>query len=154
MTMTLFDNRNINYDELLEDYNNEVAEEDMAKDIYDTKFLGWVDAEIDMEWYDFLFDIKHQIGYDVPCVVLGTIGRWDGNFEIAPTRLTMWEAINKCTSKIEYLTIELNEGAIEIYASHHDGLNHYTIHALNSRGCKLVDTNKLTDKRFFKKIKI
>ena len=129
--MVLFDNRNINYEELLEEYNNLVEEENIAKDIYDDNFQMWVDDMIDMDWYNFLLDLKHQIGYDTPCVVFGTVGRWNGNFEIAPTHLTVWEAINKCTSEIQYVTIELNDGVINIDASHHDGLNHYTIHILN-----------------------
>ena len=135
---TLFDNFNINDEAWFEDYKEhcEINEIEMPTDAENSnEFYEWQSEMLSMEWNDLLDNIESNWNNDVNCVVTGTVGRWNGTFEIEPKAFpSLRIAINTCASNMDYVIVTEDEGIIKVEAIHHDGRNNFEIHKLNSKG--------------------
>jgi hypothetical protein len=88
-------------------------------------------SESDME------NIEDCKAYNVPVVVMGTLGLWWGRPEIKPERYeSVADAINDCIvrSDTQDAHVEFNDGVILVDCYHHDGCNSFTIKALSKKG--------------------
>lgn len=91
----------------------------------------------DNDWEAFEDEMKSCKLAEEGVVITGTHGLWWGRPEIKPVwKDNLFEAIMKCFGSCDYLKVALNkkEGVLEVNAIHHDGTNHYQIHALNKKG--------------------
>ena len=128
----LYDDYNIDFDELREVYA-QIADDNTILNSRDndSAFIEWVYGEyLNSEWIDLLDNIKYSKYGNIPCVVVGTLGLWNGRKDIYPT---------KCDDLVSAsnVIVILNNGCIEVNAMHHDGTNCFEIHLLNKLG---IDT--------------
>lgn len=137
--VTYFDNYHVNDDEYIEVYREcndleqdaEVSDEDLWDFIYDCQ---------DQDWDDLFRNLKYSDFADIPCVITGTLGLWNGRPEIEPVCCNdLASAIRKCCNKMDYIIIEQINGHLELQGIHHDGINHFEIHLLNERGIHASD---------------
>ena len=138
--MTLYDNNNINYTEWYQEFVEHCEANEIDHTQYDEEseyFLNWVYDQLSMEWDDLITNIEHS-GHNSPCMVVGTVGTWRGNFTIEPKRFeTLVGAILSTIYSCDYITIKLEDGAINVVAIHHDGRHYFTIHKLNEQGAEI-----------------
>lgn len=110
-----------------------------------TDYWNWVSDMQSMEWEDLEINLKSSSVNDTPVIVVGSVGRWNGTFEIYPVRCeTIWEAIQKCGDGASDIKVECQEGVIYVSAFHHDGSNDFEIHKLSKKG--LAASNKWYEK--------
>ena len=129
------------YDYNIEDYRDAYLDYCDANgiDVEDEVSMWFIQNMIDDEWFSLLDDILENNPYNVDCVVLGTLGLWNGKKQIVPTReKTLMEAIKNCCRGCDYNRIDIVDGHIEVKSVHHDGTNVYEIHILNKRGQKSI----------------
>jgi hypothetical protein len=157
----MYDNYNVDYDEWYEEfkdwcYDNDIDASNYGKD--SENFHNWVWNTLNMYWDDFIYNLQHDKDNNVDCVVTGKVGRWNGNFDIVATHFaTLEKAIYACIKDCDYITItQTEDGAIDVYASHHDGSHSFTIHKLNERGydAKCDEDNDLNNEKYFDKFNI
>ena len=102
----------------------------------DTNGLSW-------KWFCSRFKRSQLVNNE--CIVTGTLGLWNGRHNIIPCVCNdVLSAIQQCSNGNEFI-IDQYEKHIEIYSYHHDGVNHYKIHLLNSRGLKLHHKGSYAD---------
>lgn len=138
--MTLYNNYDINYTEWFEEFKDYCECNDIDHTQYDEDsefFLDWVNDTLSMDWDDLMANIKYSDA-NTACVVLGSVGTWQGNREIAPTRFdTLIKAIDACVQHCDYIVIESNDESISVIGHHHDGTNSFNIYKLNEQGVEL-----------------
>jgi hypothetical protein len=140
VSQKLYDDYDIDFDELREVYA-EITDDNTILNSRDndSAFIEWVYGEyLNSEWTDLLDNIKYSKYGNIPCVVVGTLGLWNGRKDIYPTKCDdLVSAINKCAGSASNVIVILNNGYIEVNAMHHDGTNCFEIHLLNKLG---IDT--------------
>ena len=148
--MTLYND----YDYNVEDYRDEYLDYCDCNDIEveDEIPMDFIHRIFDEEWFG-LFDNLEINKYNTECVVLGSLGLWNGRRDIIPTReKTFADAIRKCVDCSEYACIKIVNGHIEVKGIHHDGTNEFEIHILNKLGQKTMGAD-LTKECYHCKIK-
>ena len=103
----------------------------------ESDFFDYCAEETQVNYEADMDNIEACKEYNVPVVVTGTLGLWWGHPEITPQRYeSVADAINDCVvrSDCHDVLVEFNDGAIDVYASHHDGTNCFTIKALSKKG--------------------
>ena len=98
MAYTMYDNHNINYTEWFEEFKEYCQDYDIDAtqyDEYSDKFHQWIYNTLSMEWDDMMLNIKYDKNNNVDCVVNGSIGRWNGIFDVVARHFsTLEDAIN------------------------------------------------------------
>lgn len=154
VSQKLYDDCNIDFDELREVYA-EITDDNTILNSRDndSAFIEWVYGEyLNSEWIDLLDNIKYSKYGNIPCVVVGTLGLWNGRKDIYPTKCDdLVSAINKCAGSASNVIVILNNGCIEVNAMHHDGTNCFEIHILNKLG-EITEGADLTKSCYHKKI--
>ena len=116
------------------------------------EFPEWVEEMVREYWDDDMSNIRDFSGFNVPVVITGTLGLWDGPHASVPIRMdSVYEAINRCIGRsIEAVEVTWMDGAVIVHAFHHDGCNIFEISALSKNGIaksggdyKPHDTKKL-----------
>lgn len=118
------------YDENCELNDIEPAEEGSYE------FYEWCEEMIaegvdcDLENIDRISDRINEV-----YVIEGSLGLWNGRPSIIPVIMSnLADAIKKCIGECQYFDVTWENGVISISASHHDGTNHFEIHALSKKG--------------------
>ena len=113
------------YVEYCEEMGYEPAEEDSEE------YYEWVQEEVDCNYESDIDNIKCCKQYNVPVVINGVLGLWDGEHTIVPVEMnSVYDAIEKCIGRYgEYVKAEYEDGVIYVAVSHHDGTNHFEITA-------------------------
>lgn len=95
------------------------------------EFYEWVDEAVSINYDSDMENIKFCDAYNVPVVVTGTLGLWDGSHEILPRKFdSVHDAIVRCFSQsINDIEVIWEDGTITVYAYHHDGTNVFEINA-------------------------
>lgn len=139
--MTLYNNYDINYTEWFEEFNDYCEDNGIDHTQYDEDsefFHNWVYDTLSMEWDDLMSNIKYDKNNNVDCIVVGSLGLWDGRHHIDPKHFpTLERAINACISGCDYIIITENDGVINIKGIHHDGTNQFNIYKLNEQGLEV-----------------
>lgn len=156
MSRTLYDNHNINYTEWFEEFKGYCMDKDIDHTQYNEdseRFLNWLYDTLSMDWDDLMTNIKCDRNNNVDCVVVGSLGLWDGRHNIDAKHFpTLDRAINACISGCDYIIITENEGVISIKGIHHDGTNNFEIHKLNDKGYDAYcDDQDLNNEIYFDK---
>lgn len=100
------------------------------------EFAEWQVDEARECFWDDIAEIKHYKPYNVPVVVTGRLGLWDGKHEIRPVEMdSVAAAIDGAFShSTEDMAINYDdEGFIVIYAHHHDGTNCFEVRAKDGK---------------------
>ena len=113
--------------------------------------------QLEYMWDDFISELdEYEYKNDTKCVVIGSVGRWNGRFNIEISYFdTLKDAILKCIEKCDYYTITEENGVIKITARHHDGSNEFEIRKLTKLGIEAYeeeygfDQNDLKHKEYF-----
>ena len=91
------------------------------------------------DWDCFKENMYYSRYKNMPCMIVGSDGLWDGRHTIVPVKCDdIMEAIDKCLNQnfsYEY-DIRTVDGHIEVNLTHHDGTNCYEIYLLSKRGIK------------------
>lgn len=150
MEKTIHDNYNINYEEWYHEFVD-YCKENNLENIYDEDsdvFYNWVYDTLNMNLDDFFTNLKYDKENNTDCIITGTIGKWNGNFDIYPTKCnTLYDAIIKCIRECDYFVITENNGVIHITSMHHDGRNYFEIHKLNDLADD-IDEDLLTNEKY------
>lgn len=136
----------------IEDFDTFLAEDerDIQKD--SNEYFELYGLFIENDFDDFLLNVKHST-HNTNCIVLGTIGRWNGTYDIIPQRFNnLVDAINACCSgaDLSYLTITKVNGHLEICVPHHDNTNYFEIHLLNKKGIFAGENADLSNRCYHK----
>jgi hypothetical protein len=102
-------------------------------------YMNWRYEEAEEQYNCDMDEIRCCKRYNVPCIITGHLGLWDGSHEIAPTKMdTIYDAIVRCYGRdsLSNLKVNFEDGKIVVYYSHHDGTNVFTIYALSESGVK------------------
>ena len=120
------------YLEYCEEYGIEAGEKNSEA------FYDWCREEADANYDADLDNIKYCKQYNVPVVITGSCGCWDGRHTIVPVVCeSVYDAIIKCFSgSINDINVQFSDGAILVDAYHHDGCNSFVIKALSAKGQK------------------
>lgn len=118
--------------------------------------------QLEYMWDEFMSELdEYEYNNDTECVVIGSVGRWNGRFNIEVSYFdTLKDAILKCIEKCDYYTIIEENGVIKITARHHDGKNEFEIRRLTKLGIEAYeeeyafDQNDLKHKEYFDKFEI
>lgn len=128
------------YEEFCEGNGIEPQGED-SDDFYD-----WCSEEAEEQYNCDMDNIRYCKEYNVPCIITGNLGLWDGSHEIVPERMdTIYDAIERCWDRDGNLQVNFEDGKIVVYHSHHDGTNIFTIYALTESGEKKFDDYEYED---------
>ena len=94
------------------------------------------------DWDDFKCNMKYS-KWNVPCMITGSLGLWNGRPNIAPVYCkTLIDAIAKCSDRCDDAEVNLKDGYIEVLGKHHDGTNCFEIHILSKKGLREVERPK------------
>lgn len=97
-------------------------------------FYEWIADEIQIEVDDFYANLKY-CQYQHPCIVTGSVGRWNGTFEIEQTRCdNLSDAIDKCWSGCDDIIVTKRHSVIDVEALHHDGQRNFEVRLLSAVG--------------------
>lgn len=156
MNRTLYDNYDINYTEWFEAFKEYCMDNDIDHTQYNEdseRFIDWLHDSLSMDWDDLMTNIKYDKNNNVDCVVVGSLGLWNGRHDIDAKHFpTLDKAINTCVSGCDCIIITENEGVINIKGIHHDGTNNFEIHKLNEKGYDAhCDDKELNDEKYFDK---
>jgi len=104
-------------------------------DEYSDEYYEWCADETYTNFECDMDNIKYCKQYNVPVAIEGTLGLWWGKPTIEAVVMdNVYDAIMECIENCDYITIEFDNGVINVYATHHDGTNCFTIHALSNKG--------------------
>lgn len=158
MERKIFDNYDFSYTEMYNDFVEWCKFNDIDHTQYDDEsefFHNWVWETLNQDWEDFKINLKYDKENKNDYLVVGEIGRWDGRREIQPQRFdTLSKAIMACCGSCDYISIDEENGVINITAIHHDGRNYFSIHKLNKRSWGIDDLNKLEKPYYHTKIQL
>lgn len=107
-------------------------------------FFDYCAEETQANYEADMSNIESCKEYNIPVVLEGTLGLWWGRPVITPERYeSVAEAIQKCIigSDCHDVLVEYEDGVINVYASHHDGTNCFTIKALSKKGEQKAGTD-------------
>lgn len=106
-------------------------------------YWDYISEETNINCEDFFDNLEYSPINNTPCMVVGSVGRWNGNFEIVPVLFdNISDAIHKCLNGADDYEIVLKDGYITVYGYHHDGCNSFEIHILSKKGMKEIDRPK------------
>lgn len=100
------------------------------------EFAEWQVDEARERFWDDIAEINHYKPYNVPVVVTGHLGLWDGKHEIRPVEKDSVGMAIDCAmcGSIEDMQINYDdEGFLVIYAHHHDGTNCFEVRAKDGK---------------------
>ena len=101
------------------------------------EFYEWCAEEAANNWDCDMDNIRACKQYNVPCIITGSLGLWDGRHTIQPERMeSVYDAIQRCIGGrgIDESVVQWVDGEIIVDAYHHDGVNIFTIRALSKKG--------------------
>lgn len=104
-------------------------------------FYEWIADEIQNEIDDFFTNLEYS-KFNLPCIVEGSVGRWNGRFDIEQTYFKDLEsAIRACGDRCDYIIVRKNYSVIETTGIHHDGRNWFEIRLLTDLGQERWERN-------------
>jgi hypothetical protein len=129
-----------------------------SKVLFDNYDTDEDNDQLQIYWDEFMSDLEYDDKNNSECIVIGSVGRWNGRFNIEVSYFDYLEdAIKKCVENCDYCTITENDGVINILAIHHDGRNEFEIRKLTDIGKDAYyeeegfDQNDLNHKEYFDK---
>ena len=105
---------------------------DESREYYDAV---WRQKEND--WEDFESNLKYARSKYEPCMLLGSVGLWNGRRDIVPMLCdNIYDAVMKALSGNydKEVEITLNNGHIDVFVHHHDGTHCLEIWLLSEKG--------------------
>lgn len=120
------------YVEWCEDNDIEPTGED-SHDYWD-----FVNDMLRLEWDDFKANMKYSKYNEIPCVITGHLGLWNGNPDIETVECdTLLDAVEKCSKGVDDIIVKMNEeGVVIVEGLHHDGRNYFEIRMLEDGEAK------------------
>jgi hypothetical protein len=98
-------------------------------------FWDWSNETRQMDFDGLLANVSYSDESKVPCIITGQLGLWNGRPTIHPVLCdNVHDAIMRCLGSCDDIKVVLENGALSVYAYHHDGTNHFTIHKLSESG--------------------
>ena len=85
--------------------------------------------------------------YNLPCLMTGTLGLWNGHPDLCPIKYgSLLEGVKDILRRADCddWEIILTEGYLKLRGLHHDGTNVYELHLLSAKGLKEVERPKYT----------
>lgn len=99
-------------------------------------FWDWCQQETETNWEEDMYNIKESEKCNVPTIIEGSLGLWDGHHEIIPVECdNMYDAIQKCLPRNYdyYADVIFDKGFVNVNISHHDGTNCFTLRPKDKR---------------------
>jgi len=100
------------------------------------EYYEWCEDEAQNNLECDMDNIQTCKQYQVPVVITGELGLWDGKHTILPERKdSVYDAVQRCIGRdTNEAEVKWEDGAVVVYAYHHDGCNIFTIRALSKKG--------------------
>ena len=136
------------------DYHAYLADNDMSES--QLSYDDYVSRIIDLEYESFMTNIQDSSYNNCKCIILGSLGRWNGRKQIVPcVEENLSKAIKRCMNVrgFYYIKVEQRNNSILVSISHHDGIDTFEIHLLNKRGEKATMNADLSKPCYHKAIK-
>ena len=100
-----------------------------------SKFWDWCAETTQMDFDDLLSNLSHSNESNIPVVITGSLGLWNGRPTICPVVCdNVHDAILKCLGSCDDIKVILEGGELNVCAYHHDGRNCFTINKLSKKG--------------------
>lgn len=133
--ITLYDNTNYDFDEYKKYYMESCDIED-ADEVSDESVWDYIADCQSNDWDAFQGNMKYSKYKDSPCVIVGSLGLWNGTHSIEPVTCdNIMAAVMRCFGRsVDYIRVKQVNGHVEVDAIHHDGTNSFEIHLLNDKG--------------------
>ena len=111
---------------------------------YSEEYWRWIHQEIDDDIECFFENLKYEKGVTSwPCVVTGSLGLWNGRFDIESCKCeNLAAAVKKCWDRCDYVRVTGENGVVYVDAIHHDGTNRFEIRPLTELGRERMDAGK------------
>ena len=104
------------------------------------KFYEWCGMMRDWDWDDFKSNMEYSKYANMPCMITGKLGLWNGTHDIKPEKENnLMDAIIRCYGSCNDIEVNLKDGYLEVNAYHHDGANCFEIHLLSKKGIERVE---------------
>lgn len=112
-----------------DDYVSWCRENGVAPAAEDSAFLDWCAEEARINYAEDLTLLKGSRFLQGAVVVTGTIGRWNGSFDIVPEVVEDFDSAWRKMTGGDILDVvaEYDTRSIHVAASHHDAVNHYRV---------------------------
>lgn len=103
-------------------------------------FIEWLEWMSQLDTEDFFSNLAYcKLG---ECMILGTLGLWDGDHDIVPVLCdNVKEAIERICDGMRggfHLRVTQKDGYLLVEQSHHDGTNAYEVRILSAKGRREV----------------
>ena len=87
-------------------------------------FCRWCSDTSLSQYEDDITQIKASANLDRRFVITGTVGRWNGRFDIRPEmEFSFGRAFDRCASNADDVDVFCTERHIEVHGHHHDATN-------------------------------
>lgn len=105
-----------------------------------SKFWDWCAETTQMDFDDLLSNLSHSNESNIPVVITGSLGLWNGRPTICPVVCdNVHDAILKCLGNCDDIKVILEYGELNVCAYHHDGRNCFTINKLSKKGRDYIE---------------
>lgn len=129
---TMFDPKDYFYSDYEEEceMNDREPQGEASDDYWD-----WMAETAQLNFDEDMDAIKRYEQYNVPVVIEGSLGLWDGRHEIEPMETgSVYSAITDIIGRdVNDIEVFFDDGHIEVLAHHHDGTNVFTISAADGK---------------------
>ena len=140
-----------------EDYYNyesfkcycEEGGEDCGFDVNSEKdWWQWAWEEANGDYECFITNLKYSDLYGRAVIVEGSVGRWNGTFEVMQHYFdNPIKAIQACVDGAYDIIIKKKGHKLEVVNLHHDGRNYFTLTFLTPTGeCRYLDHGQVSTK--------
>ena len=137
---------------LYSNYCGWISEDEIRQHLWDCEYIDHLDEATNemiydtmyelerMYWDDISHELKHFFDKGDAWLLIGSIGRWDGNYR-GGYIFNTFEEFCKCFEDCAYIEIVDNKGHLEIKCSHHDSTNFYEVKRVSDFGCEWYDNH-------------
>ena len=136
MKRLIYDSQRLYTLEEYNDYLHCIESNEPDKEEEDDDFYDWVSNMRQMDYDDFLANLKYS-KYNLPCYVRGSLGLWDGIHKIERKDFNDLEsAMRACFGECDCIEVYCDGNGVYVDAHHHDGCNRFKI---TIKGKKIKD---------------
>ena len=102
-------------------------------------YWDYVSERRSLEYEDFISNMEYSAQAELPCLLTGSCGLWNGTREIMPYKFSdAISAVEKAYGSCDDLIVKQEDGIIKVEALHHDGCNRFEICPLTEHGKQML----------------
>ena len=118
---------------------NEDGQWTTPNDVPDEMVFQSMHQDDEYMWDEFRWAMEKLLN-ETPCLIVGTCGRWDGNYD-AGSFIRTFSDLRRGLSHLDELKIYETNGHLYIEGYHHDGRDFYEVKRLTTKGRQIAESN-------------